>query len=1078
MKPILTKITNYKLKQNIIETATFVLISLSILIIMMQIYSIMSIFYSNNIVQNYWISQALKYTWIAIVIYISIKFEKRLINTLQAAKEIDRTCNLIDDTVTNAYEMIANTPQGNKLIIELYLKEKADVIQKLKPTLSTNSLKKSAILLLIIILVNLLQIFITNARFYDTYFSFFKPQRPTEIFQQKIELTPGNINVSKGSSVNIRVLNLFEQGDYRVFYRYEDTWRSEPVIDGSRQFSNIDRSFNYFIQNQWASSDTFAVNVLDDPNIKKISLKYTFAAYLNRRTEYVESSDGLITIPQFTEIEMTVETPETVVEANIVFSDRNFIQMNDYGRDTWMVNFTPEESINYHLSLLDELGTRNQIVNRSINVIKDQIPLIEFVHPARDTVMTQNNLFDVRLVASDDYGLRNLRIFHQINTNPVKDTILVRNSSLNFITMSHIFDFRNSPLFPGDEVTYWAEVYDNSPLNQRAVTRQFKLRFPSIEDIFRELEREEQERTNLLTQALSEIQEMQKDFDLQRREMLRRDDYNWEDQRSLERFVNDQQMLNEMVENVAANYDNMINQLEQNNAVSQDILDKMQRIQEIMESITTDDLRRAMENLQQSLESMNPEDVRNAMENFQFSMQDFAEKLEQTLKLLEDIKNEQNVERSLEIAREMADMQENLLNRTEQADDVTDLAAEQQRIEEKLEALKEQMQKTIDDMKDSSNQSMLSTMQEMMQDLQDSELSESLSEASESLSQNNKSEAMKSQQQSLSQMNRMIQRMQKMQDDMSGAGMQIMVEAIELTIYRMIMISKEHNDKVGRIGNNPVPLMPSFVNDFESIQLAINHLYQSPQILLVLGQKFFLDLNELIAAYRGFFSDVQNSRLTTHARHTSAIQAGINLTIYNLMQALDSMGESGGEGGGGGMQSLMQSLQQMSAQQMMMNTMTQSMMEQMLVDGSRPSNQMRQQLQEMAAEEERLANNLRRMMHTDPEAQRHANALNEIVKDLEEVSQRLRQNRVDSQLVEQQNRIMSRLLEVQRSINTRDRSNQRRGETAEENIWELPPEFDINFGGLTERRLLEDELQRLPQEYRQIILEYLRRLNN
>ncbi|MCL2064114.1 MAG: DUF4175 domain-containing protein [Candidatus Cloacimonetes bacterium] len=1077
MKKILYKINNFKIKQNFVEISTYFVYIFVVLLLLMQIYSVFDLLYPNNIVENYWISQILKFSWIAFAIWLGLLYEKRLINSLQAAKSIDKICDLKDDVVTNSYEMITNTPEGNKLVIATYLQEKEDFIDNLTPQLDKALFKKSLTFLVLMISTIILQYFIAGSSVRESYHSFYRQKRPLEVFRQAIEVSPGDINISSGSSVTIRILNHFEQADYLIFYRFEDTWRSEPLNDGNRQFNNIDRSFEYFIQNQWAGSDTFFVRVLDDPNVKRISLKYTYPDYLNRRTEYIENSDGLITIPQFTEVEMVIETPETVAEANIVFSDRSFLTMENYGRDTWLVNFTPEESMNYHFSLIDELGTRNQIVNRSITIIRDLPPLIEIVYPARDTIMTQNNLFEIRLVASDDYGLRNLRIFHQINQNPVQDTLVIRQSNQNFITLSHIFDFRQSPLFPGDEVIYWAEVFDNSPLNQKAETRRFKLRFPSIEDIFREIEREEEERSNMLTQALQDIQEMQRDFDLQRREMLRRDDMNWEDQRALERFINDQQTLNEMVENVAENYDRMIDNLQQNEAVSQDILDKMQRIQEIMETITTDDLRRAMEELSQSMENMNPDEIRTAMENFQFNMQDFAEKLEQTLRLLEDIKNEQNLERSLEIAREMADMQENLLSRTEESSDTSSLAEEQKRIEEKLAALQEQMQKTIDDMQNSRNNDFMQNMQDLMQDMQESQLSESLSEATDSLQQNQKENAMSAQQQSLSQMRRMTARMEQMQSDMSGAGAQAMLEALEMTIFRMLMISKEHIDKVNRIGNDPIPFMTGFVNDFESVQLAINQLYLAPQILLFLGQKFFTDLNDMINAYRTFFQEVQNSRLTTHRRHTSAIQAGINLTIHNLMQALDNMQQSGGSGGGGGMESLMQSLQQMSSQQMMMNTLTHSIFEQMTSSGNRASNQMRQQLQDVAAEEERLANNLRRMMHTNPEAQRHSNALNEIVRELEEVSQRIRQNRIDSQLVEQQNRIMSRLLEVQRSINSRDRSNQRRGETADDNIWDLPSDIDLNLGNLTERRLLEDELQRLPVEYRQMILEYLRRIN-
>ena len=1076
MKDILKLINKYKIKQNTIEILTYLIFSVIFLYLFAQIFIVFDLFYKENVIANYWISQTLKYVWIALVLWLIIKFEKRLINSLQAAKEIDKSCSFDDDRITNAYEMITDPPEGNKLIIETYLTETSRQIYSLKPLLNKKLFNKSLFYISIIIISLLFQLIITNGQIINSFTNFLRHKKPIEIFQQTIELTPGNINVSSGTSVNVRVLNRFEQANYFIFYKFEETWRSESLIEGNRQFNNIDRSFDYYITNQWASSDTFKINVLDDPNVKRISLKYTYPSYINRRTELINNSDGIISVPQFTEIEMIIETPESVNEANIVFSDRSFIKMDNYGRDSWIVTFTPTESINYHFSLIDQLGNTNQIIHRSINIIKDQTPLIDFIYPAKDTLMTQNNLFETRLAASDDYGLRNLRIFYQINQNPVRDTLLFRQSSLNFVTLAYVFDFRKTPLFPVDEVTYWAEIFDNSPLNQKAETRRFKLRFPSIEDIFRELQREDDERSNTLNQALEEMQEMQREFDMQRREMLRRDEFTWEDQQALERFINEQQNLNEMVQNVAENYDRMIEHLQQNEAVSQEILDKMQRIQEIMESITTEDLRKAMEQLQNSLENMNPDEVRNAMENFQFNMQDFAEKLEQTLKLLENIKNEQNIERNLEIMKEMASMQEELLNRTEQASDVTSLTDEQQRLQDKLDALKEQMQKTIDDMSNSSNQDLLQQMQDMLSELNDSQLSDDLSDATQALSENQKQEAMSSQQQALSQMKKMVSEMEQMQSSMSGAGMQMMTEAIQMTMYRMMMISKEHQNKVLRIGNDIIPYMPGFVNDFESVQIAINQLYQEPQVLLFLGQKFFNDLNDLINAYRSLFTDIQNSRFTTHQRHTRDIQAGINLTIHNLMQVLNNM-QQGGGGGEGGMQSLMQSLEQMSAQQMMMNTMTHSIMEQMSQSGNRMTNQMRQQMQDMAAEEERLANNLRRMMHTNPEAQRHSNALNEIVKELDEVSQRIRQNRIDSQLVEQQNNIMSRLLEVQRSINSRDRSSQRRGETAEERIWEIPPNLDIDFNNLTDRRLLEDELQRLPADYRQMILEYLRRMN-
>jgi hypothetical protein len=1090
MEKILKYIKNFQLWQNIIEIATLIAFSALILLIFVQTYTIIYLLFPQSIYLHYQIGLILKLLWITLSIWLGTRFEKRFISPFQAAQQIDSTNQLTDDNLANAYEFITNTPAGNRLIIEKYIENISGQIDTLTPRYDKGLFQKSLMYLMVVLIALSTQALVIGSGAWSTYIHFFRNNKPQQILMQHIILHPGDITVSKGEILSITVQNPLEKAEYTLFYGSGEFWRqASPHHDGNQHVASqaswilntsqsfLDSSFYYYVTNQWASSDTFLVVVLEDPSIRKISLKYFYPDYINRRPDFIENSDGFMTVPQFTEIEMTIETTESVKEANIVFSDGAFQRMTSEGKAHWTTRFSPTESIGYHLSLTDQLDNTNSVVSRNINVIPDQHPMISFTYPARDTMMTQNNLFEVRLVASDDYGLRNLRIFYQINQNPMRDTLLIRSASGNFVTLSHTFDFSRTPLFPGDEVEYFAEVFDNSPLHQKATTPRFKLRFPSIEEIYRDLERQEEERSNTLSQAHQEIQEMQREFDLKRREMLRKDEMDWDDQRALEKFINDQRALNEMVENVAENYQQVIDSLEKNEAISSEMLEKMQRIQEIMEQISNDDLKRAMERMQESIESMNPQEIRAAMENFQFNMADFAEKLDQTLQLLQAIKNEQNLEQALEIAKEMHKMQDDLLKKTEQASDVSGLSDEQQRLEDKLQALMQQTQKAIDDAQGSRDQNFRQDMQSIMDNLHNSDLSESLSESTDALQENRKSDAMKSQSQSLEQMSRMISRMQEMKDNMSSSGSQMMVEAVQTAIQRLLLIAREHRAKTDRIGNDPVPYMAAFISDFESLQLTINQLYLEPQILLALGQKFFADLNFTINAYRTFFTDIQNSRFNNHKNQTQDIQAGINLVIFNLMQALNNMGEGEGSGGGSGMQSLMQSLKQMSAQQMMMNTITQGMLEQMSTSGNRVTNQMRQQMQEMAAEEQRLADNLKRLMQTNPEAQRHTNALQEMVSELEDIANRLRQNRVDQNLVDRQNRIMSRLLEIQRSINRRDNSNQRRGETATENLWDLPPDIDLHFQNANDRKALEETLRLLPIEYRQMILEYLRMIN-
>lgn len=1076
MNKIIKFVKKYKYIQNSIEVLSFLLSITSILLIQVQLFSLFIILFPENVIHNYWISQFMKFFWITITIWLALKYEKRLISHLEAAKLIDITTHNKNDEITNTYEMIIYPPIGNKELINLYINQTSKKISNLKPIFNTKLLKKNLFYLCIILVSLILYSLIIGKQNTQTLTKIFNYKRPAEHFAQKILLKPGNVTISKGSNLSIEITNPLEKANYAISYIYEELWRTEDLNESYKLFSNIEKSFSYYIKNQWSYSDTFQINVLEDPIIQKISAKFQYPAYINKKTDYIDNSNGILTIPQFTEIELTITTPKTVKDANIVFIDKSFLKMNSIGTNNWTIKFTPDKNIDYHFSLTDILDNQNQIINRSITVIPDQKPLIKFSYPGRDTLMTQNNLFEVKISASDDYGLKNLKLFYQVNNNSIVDTLILKQNNQNYLNLSHIFDFRAYNLFPGDEVTYWAEVYDNSPLNQKAETQKFKLIFPSIEDIFKEMEKQEKERADQLNKVYEDVKELKEDFNLKKRELLRKDEISWDDKKAIEKMIQDQQALNDMMENVTSSQDKMIEQMELNQAVSEQIIDKMKKIQEIMEQISNDDIKDAMKKMQQSLEQMNPDDLKQAMQNFEFKLEDFAEKLEQTLKLLQDIKNEQNMEKSIEIAKEMQKMQEELLNKTENSQNTESLSEEQQQIKEKLEALKEQMQKTKKEMQQSTDSKTLQEMQELLENLENSNLSEEMQESSEALQQNQKQKSMDKQKQSLTKMSQMLAKMEKMKSDMSGAGIEQMMENIQLSIYRLLILSKENEDKINQINNDPIPYMNQFIADFESLQLTIQQLYTSPQILLFLGQKFFNDLNFTVNSYREFFNDVQNSKLYTHKKLTSNIQAGLNLLVYDLMQALNNM-QQGGQGSSSGMQSLMQSLEQMSSQQMAMNALTQSIFDQMSAQGNRPSNQMRQQLQEIAGEEQRMADNLKRMMQTNPEAQKHSNTLNQISDELEDIARKIKQNRIDKSLLDQQNRIMSRLIEVQRSINKRDRSNKRKGETAKDEIWDIPNNHNLDFKNEAERKALEEEIQKLPFEYRQIILEYLRKLN-
>ena len=270
----------------------------------------------------------------------------------------------------------------------------------------------------------------------------------------------------------------------------------------------------------------------------------------------------------------------------------------------------------------------------------------------------------------------------------------------------------------------------------------------------------------------------------------------------------------------------------------------------------------------------------------------------------------------------------------------------------------------------------------------------------------------------------------------------------------------------------PFLIMEQMVAQHEMVNLALNKFFSVSDVFLTLNPKFMLDLSNTMSSYNKFFVEVSDNKTHTAKTNMQDIQAGLNQMTFSLL--LDDDNSSGG--GGGGMQDFMQQMQQMGEQQMAMNMLTQQLMQQ-LGQGKSVSHEMRGQMGKTSADEQQIAENLKRLMQTNPQAQKQAAALNRLIEELEDVSNKLRYNRLDNELIKQQENILSRMLEATKSINKKDQSQKRKGEEAEDRLWATPEDIDLRFKELENNALLEEEYKQYSKEYQKIILEYIKRLN-
>lgn len=914
--------------------------------------------------------------------------------------------------------------------------------------------------------------YVQSAELVPAFKQFYTNKAPEIFYKEYLELSPGNITIGKNQQLQIRLIEPDKRLKHRLFYRVDKNWRELALSDDQYLFQKLEQDIEYYASNEVAQSPVYRVTVLDMPLVKRWVLDYHFPAYTGIPSFSDSLSYGNIEAYKGSKVQLKIHSNIPLKKAEIVFSNASRKALTPSSDTDFTTLLTIDKDEHWHIELEDHLGRKSPPEEKQTRLLADLPPEVRIVFPGEDVNLNQNLLFPLIISADDDFGLANLSLYYQLNNQPVSQRIIQSVITGKLFNTDYLWDLNFLQLFPGDIVSYWAEVYDNSPTPQKGKSAVYKARFPSIEEIYREIELKEKLRQDELSQSLEESNKLQEKFEQKRRELLKNPELAWEDKQELANIIDQQRELLQNVEQAAEEYQQLIDKLKQNSALSMDTLEKMMRIQELMEEIATPELFEALSRLESAMEQLSPDALRIAMEDFKFSMEDFATSIEQTLALLESIKNEQAVEKALQIAQEMEKLQQALNQKTmDSSMDKDKLAGEQAGIKEKLDNLK----KELNDLREMLAGDLHAKRQldEILAEIEDSQINKDLMKSQNALSQNQRQEAGKAQESALEKMRKFTLMLSKLKDSMSSGSQAEMKDALELAIRQLLILSKNHELSKAKYDSNPFVIVPDLIAGYESMQVSLNTLFSKPQVTMVIPPKFYFDVSETNKAYRSIFSSLGQANIPNILSPLSEIQKGLNLMIHDLILGLQN--SSGGGGGGGGMQSLMETLQQMGEEQMMMNMLTQQLMMQMQADGGQADGQVREQMERLAEQEERLAENLKRTLEEIPDAKKQSESLKRIIEDVQSVSKQLRSNRLDRDLLKQQENILSKLLDASRSITKREHSEKREAHKSSG----LPSGFQkapVDYEKLRRTMLFDDSFKSYPREYQELIMEYLKLL--
>src|SRR5215467_10718226 len=287
-----------------------------------------------------------------------------------------------------------------------------------------------------------------------------------------IEVTPGNAKIPRGSDqpVTARLVG-FTSKDATLMARSSQGAEFEPIplVAGASPAAfegmlfHIDKGTEYYVKSNGVTSSTYTMTVLDLPTVGKLELEYHFPAYTGLPVQKIDVGGDVAAI-RGTEVWLKVTPTMSAPDGKIVVNDANGGTLTKQADGTLTGKFTIKDEGFYRIGLTGPHGEQVDASQKyTIDVLKDQPPVVSFDKPGRDSNATPVEDVFVEAKANDDFGITDLQLFYSVNGGAEKKVQLFSGGkALQEVQAGHTIYMEELGVKPGDFVSYYAKATDNN----------------------------------------------------------------------------------------------------------------------------------------------------------------------------------------------------------------------------------------------------------------------------------------------------------------------------------------------------------------------------------------------------------------------------------------------------------------------------------------------------------------------------------------------------------------------------------------------------------------------------------------
>jgi hypothetical protein len=868
----------------------------------------------------------------------------------------------------------------------------------------------------------------------------------------------------------------------------------------SYKFINVQRDVDFNLFAGGVESDELTLGVVRKPNILSFDVKLSFPGYVGRASEEL-SNVGDLVVPQGTSINWVFNAQNTD-NLELRFGGGGSGEAKRFDDELFSFNRRAMRDEPYKVYLRNANLPQGDSVGYSITVIPDLHPQIT-VQEFRDSTNSRALFFAGD--ATDDYGLNALTFNYQIKKAkggqlPMA-TMRLPKSAGKQIQYDHSWDLQNLELEPGDEITYYFEVFDNDAVNgsKSARTGLMQWRMPSLAEVREQQAQNSEEIKKDLDKALKESAKIQEEMKKLRNKVLQQKELDWQSRKELEKLVDRQKQIQEQLQKAQQNFQENMKQQEQFQQQTEDLEKKQEQMEKLFEEALSPEMKQLMEEIEKLLQEMNKEEMLEQMEKMQLNNEELNKEMERLEELYKQLEVENMLQQQIDQLEEMAKEQEELAEKTEESEEnkegqekTDELKKEQEDLNKKFDDLQkkqEELQEKNDELKRPQD------IEDNKEELKD--IDKEMEDAKKELDQNQKSKAGKKQKKAAEKMKNAANKMKQNQAGGEQEQMEEDIAALRQLLENLIGLSFAQEQNFKEIGTTTINT-PRYVelaqqqykikDDFklveDSLQALANRNFQLEGIVT---EKVI----EIKASIKHSLGELEERRVQTANEHQQRSMKGLNDLALLLSEMMEQMqqqmaammegnqscqkpgqGKDGkGKGKGG------EPKDKISKGQGDLNEQMKGLKERLEQQkgGQGKDGKSAKEFAQMAAKQAALRNALRELQKQKQEQGKGNKALDEIMKEMDKVETDLVNKRLTEEMLKRQQEILTRLLEEERAEREREQDEQREAEQAQQQPAKMPPALEEY---LKRRRAEVDQFRTvspaLKPYYKQLVEEYLK----